>query len=123
MFEDGSKNFKKQDISKNLKLKDRIILWKNYWLEYIEAFSKLSEDLPNSVVTIYVGRHALEIGFKYLLLKKTHQVVKEHDLEKLANLFFLTYQIKEDYMQDVDTFCHYFTQNIESERIFSFSRI
>lgn len=55
---------------KDFKKVDRIVLWKNYWLEYINAFDKLIDSLPNSIVTIYVGRQAIKIGFKYLLIKK-----------------------------------------------------
>ncbi len=47
---------------------DQIILWKNFWLEYINAFDNLQKILPNSVVTVFIGRQATEIGFKYLLL-------------------------------------------------------
>lgn len=54
---------------KNFKKDDRISLWKNYWIEYINAFDKLVVLLPSSVVTIYLGRQAIEIGFKYLLIK------------------------------------------------------
>ena len=55
------KDFKKQDI---------ILLWEKYWLEYINAFNKLVAELPDSIVTVYVGRHAIELGFKYLMTKK-----------------------------------------------------
>ena len=61
----------------NLKKDDRILLWESYWLEYINAFDNLINSLPNSVVTIYIGRQAIEIGLKYL------------------------------YMEYVDTFCRY----------------
>jgi len=73
---------------KNFKKDDRILLWKNYWMEYINAFDKLIDSLPSSVVTIYVGRHAIEIGFKYLLLIKSGQVAKTHDLEELSNSLY-----------------------------------
>ena len=69
-------------------MNDRIILRKSYWLEYINAFDKLTEILPDSIVTVFIGRQAVEIGFKYLLLKKTKQVIKEHNLQVLSNSFF-----------------------------------
>lgn len=100
---------------KDFKKDDRISLWKNYWLEYINAFDKLVESLPSSVVTINVGRQAIEIGFKYLLLKKTGQINKTHDLGNLANLFFAEYAIHDDYMEWVDTFCEKFCKYIEGE--------
>ena len=55
---------------KDFKKDDKLQLWELYWMEYINAFDKLTKILPNSVVTIYVGRQAVEIGIKYLLLKK-----------------------------------------------------
>lgn len=100
-------------IEKNLKKDDRILLWKNYWLEYINAFDKLIDLLPNSVVTIYVGRQAIEIGFKYLLLKKTGQIKKIHDLGELSNLLYLEYNIDSSYMDNVDSFCKIFGKYIE----------
>lgn len=98
---------------KNFKKDDRISLWKNYWLEYINAFDKLTDSLPSSVVTIYVGRQAIEIGLKYLLLKKTGQITKKHDLQELSDLLYLEYNINDSYMDDVDTFCKMFCKYIE----------
>ena len=98
-FEGTEKNFKKED---------KKLLWKNYWLEYINAFDKLIVSLPNSVVTIYVGRQAIEIGFKYLLLIKTGQIKITHDLGELADLFFSEYEIHDSYMDWVDVFCEKF---------------
>lgn len=100
---------------KNYNKKERIILWENYWLEYINAFNNLIERLPNSVVTIYVGRHAIEIGLKYLLLKKTGQIKKEHDLGILCDLLYLHYNIEEDYMKYIGLYCKMFSKFIEGE--------
>lgn len=61
---------------KDFKIDDRLLLWKSYWLEYINAFDKLITLLPSSIVTIYIGRQAIEIGFKYLLLKKQGKLIK-----------------------------------------------
>lgn len=97
----------------NLKKKDRILLWENYWLEYINTFDNLIKSLPNSVATAYIGRHAIEIGFKYLLIKKTNQIKNEHDLGILSNLLFTEYNIKDDYMKYVNEFCEIFCKYIE----------
>lgn len=97
----------------NLKKKDRILLWENYWLEYINIFDNLIKSLPNSVATAYIGRHAIEIGFKYLLIKKTNQIKNEHDLGILSNLLFTEYNIKDDYMKYVNEFCEIFCKYIE----------
>ncbi len=101
----------------NLKKDDRISLWEHYWLEYINAFDSLIDSLPKSVVTIYIGRQAIEIGFKYLLLKKTGQIKKEHDLGHLSHLLFTEYDIKEDYMDYVDIFCEIFCKYIEGDNV------
>ena len=71
---------------------DKIQLWEEYWLEYINAFDKLTEILPKSVVTIYIGRQAIELGIKYLLLKKGSRVPKDHKLGDLIQLLFYTLQ-------------------------------
>lgn len=97
----------------NLKKKDRILPWENYWLEYINTFDNLIKSLPNSVTTAYIGRHAIEIGFKYLLIKKTNQIKNEHDLGILSNLLFTEYNIKDDYMKYVNEFCEIFGKYIE----------
>lgn len=102
---------------KNFKKDDRILLWKNYWLEYINAFDKLIDTLPNSVVTIYIGRQAIEIGFKYLLFVKNGQINKTHDLGELSNLFFTEYEINDSYMNWVNAFCEKFCKYIEGGNV------
>ena len=102
---------------KNYKKDDRISLWKNYRLEYINAFDKLIELLPNSVVTTYVGRQAIEIGFKYLLLKKNGRIEATHDLGKLSKLLFTEYDINDSYMDWVETFCEKFCKYIEGGNV------
>lgn len=98
---------------KGLKKDDQISLWKSYWMEYIEAFDKLSRLLPKSIVTANIGRHTIEIGFKFLLFKKTDQIPLTHDLEKLSNLLFTEYKINDSYMQLVDVFCKKYCKYIE----------
>ena len=69
---------------KDFKKADRIELWKNYWLGYVNAFDKLTNILPKSIVTAYTGRQAIELGFKYLLVQKDVKEgeLKTHDLKK-----------------------------------------
>lgn len=98
---------------KNLKRVDQILLWENYWLEYIKVFDNLTSILPNSIVTVYIGRHAIEIGIKYLLLKIDGCVKKKHNLGILSDWLFEKYDIKDNYMQDVRKFCHYYCKFIE----------
>lgn len=102
---------------KDFKKEDRIALWKNYWLEYINAFDKLTEVLPNSVVTALVGRQAIELGLKYLLLKKTGNINKKHDLGNLCDSLYSEYQIEENYMEYVDTFCKKYCGYVEGEMV------
>ncbi len=98
---------------------DRIILWKNYWLEYVNAFDKLIIILPKSVVTAYIGRQAIELGFKYLLIQKnvTERDLKTHNLEKLAALLWSKYVINGDYMEGILDFCNIYSKMIEGENV------
>ena len=102
---------------KDLNFDDKIKLWEKYWLEYVNAFSILTDSLPNSIVTIFIGRQAIEIGFKYLLLNKTKQVTKGHSLEKLSGLLFSEYEIKDSYMNFVYEFCKNFEKYIEGGNV------
>ena len=102
---------------KNYKKEDRIQLWKIYWLEYINAFDRLCGILPDSVVTINVGRQAVEIGFKYLIVKKNGEIRKSdrtHNLSELADTVFKEYSINDDYMKWVDVFCYVYNEHIEN---------
>ena len=96
---------------------DRITLWKSYWLEYINAFDKLTQVSPKSVVTAYIGRQSVELGFKYLLVQKNvvAKNLKEHNLKKLADLLWEKYSIDEEYMEDVPLFCEGYCSMIEGE--------
>lgn len=98
---------------KDYKLNDRIELWKMFWLEHITSFDKLIEIMPKSIVTINIGRQAIEIGLKYLLLKKTGGVEKTHKLDTLCNQLFLEYEINEDYMNDLKDFFELYCNYIE----------
>lgn len=99
---------------KDFTKKDQLEVWKSYWLEYINAFDKLIISLPNSIVTAFIGRQAIELGFKYLLLKKTGSIVYEHNIGKLASLFFENIQKdKYAYLEYVDSFCELYCEYIE----------
>jgi len=103
---------------------DRIELWKFYWLEYINAFDQLTHVLPKSVVTVYIGRQAIELGFKYLLVQKNvvekeigtlSQYVPQLHFNKieLADLLWSKYSINEEYMKYVTSFCDSYCRMIE----------
>lgn len=102
---------------KGYKKADRIELWKFYWLEYINAFDQLTHVLPKSVVTVYIGRQAIELDFKYLLVQKNvvEKDLKTHDLKELANLLWSKYLINEKYMEYVTSFCDSYCRMIEGE--------
>lgn len=102
---------------KNFQKDDRILLWKSYWLEYINAFDKLITLLPDSIVTIYVARQSVELGLKYLLLKRTRKITKTHDLEELSDLLYSEYTINDEYMADVNSFCRIFCNYIEGGNV------
>lgn len=93
--------------------RDRVELWKNYWLEYVNAFDVLAKDLPKSVVTAYVGRHAIEIGFKYALLVHSGAIPKTHSLKELSSLFISKYCNDEYYFEWVEDFCGLYCTFIE----------
>ena len=102
---------------KNFKKDDKISLWKSYWLEYVNVFDKLTTLLPNSITTIFVARHAVELGIKYLLIKDNKKVPKTHDLGELCNSLYSEYAINDKYMDDVDVFCKDFSKNIEGGNV------
>lgn len=66
---------------------ERTALWRDYWLEYINIFNVLTGTHPDSVATVFVGRQAIEVGFKYLLFKNTYHFPKTHDLGVLSREF------------------------------------
>lgn len=100
-------------VEKDFKKNDKIQLWENYWLEYINAFDKLAEILPKSIVTIYVGRQAIELGIKYLLVKISSDVPRTHKLGDLMQFLFSKYEISDDYMNHAVDFCKKYCENIE----------
>lgn len=105
------------DIESNVKREDRILRWKEYWLEYVNAFDKMTYVLPDSIVTLNIGRQAIENGFKYLIVKKNGQITKEarkHNLQLLAHIVFDEYNIKDEYMAYVETFCEKYDKCIEN---------
>lgn len=101
----------------NLKQNERIVLWKDYFKQYVYAFDSLLMSLPNSVVVIYIGRQAIELGIKYLLLLKTGKIDTTHDLLKLSKTLFFKYNIQEEYMMDIQTFCEFFSNYIEDGNV------
>lgn len=104
---------------KNYIITDRIYLWKKYWFDYIEAFDKSTKVMPDSVVTVYIGRHTIELGLKYLIMVKKGGIVKSHDLKKLYDEFDSEYKIQEQYqeqyMEWVDSFCELYCKYIEGD--------
>ena len=98
------------------KQQDRIELWKCYWLEYIHAFDVLASELPDSVVTAFVGRQAVELGFKYLLLVRTGRPLLGHNLGKLSRALLCgSSETDGGYLDYVVEFCEEYSRYIEGE--------
>lgn len=106
-------NGTEQDFKKD----DQLLLWKYYWMEYVNAFDKLVDLLPCSVVTIFVGRQAIEIGFKYLLIKKNGHIKGTHDLMELSTSLFNEYKIDVSYMDWIREFCEDYSMYIEGGNV------
>ena len=103
--------------SDGVKENEKINLWKQYWMEYINAFDAMTSSLPESIATIYIGRHAIELGFKYLLRLKRPKIERTHDLFKLYNAFDAEYAISDEYLNDVDMFRHRYMETIEGGNV------
>lgn len=98
-------------------MQDRIVLWKHYWLEYINAFDVLTSTLPDSVVTAFVGRQSVELGFKYLLLVRTGKPLLGHELGKLSRALLRGLSETDgDYPDYVVEFCEEYSRYIEGRR-------
>lgn len=96
---------------------DRLELWKNYWLEYVRAFDLLAARLPRSVVTAYVGRHALELGFKYTILKRHETFPAVHKLGELSRAALSGISEPVPYLEWVMDFCERYSQYIEGSKV------
>lgn len=108
-FNSTEKNYYEKDIRE---------MWEYFWKEYISVFDQLTKEKPYSIVTVYVGRHTIEIGLKFLLLCKRSKVIRTHDLGKLAKELFSEIDLncgKYEYMKYVDGFCMFYSKYIEGE--------
>ena len=97
---------------------DQVLLWRLYWDEYMNVFDRLTELLPSSIVTIYIGRQAIEIGLKYLLLLKTGKISKTHDLGELSIELTKVYNPEDSryaFLKWIDIFCLNYCKYIEGE--------
>ena len=107
-------NGTEKDYSRN----DQVLLWRLYWDEYMNVFDRLTELLPSSIVTIYIGRQAIEIGLKYLLLLKTGKISKTHDLGELSIELTKVYNPEDSryaFLKWIDIFCLNYCKYIEGE--------
>lgn len=96
---------------------DRLELWKCYWLEYTRAFDLLATELPASVVTAYIGRHAIELGFKYLILRRGEAFPQVHKLGELSRAALSGVMESEPYLNWVVDFCERYSQYIEGGKV------
>lgn len=94
----------------------QMALWRDYWLEYTDAFDKLQAISPDSLAAVFIGRHAVELGLKYLLIKRSGALFKTHALGKLAHELLLSGFSKEtECMSDIVAFCEHFSESMESD--------
>lgn len=96
---------------------DRLELWKQYWLEYTRAFDLLAAELPASVVTAYIGRHAIELGFKYLILSRGETYSQVHKLCELSRAALSGVSEAASYLDWVVDFCERYSQYIEGGKV------
>ena len=95
----------------------RLELWKHFWLEYIDSFDALTTARPDSVATAYLGGHAVELGFKYLLLAKTNSFIRTHDLAALAKEVNNEYGPLPTYCDWIVDFCTLYQTYVEEGHI------
>lgn len=95
----------------------RLELWKHFWLEYIDSFDTLATVRPDSVATAYLGGHAVELGFKYLLLAKTNSFIRTHNLGVLAEKVNNAYSPLPAYCDWIVDFCTLYQKCVEEGHI------
>lgn len=95
----------------------RLELWKHFWLEYIDSFDTLATVRPDSVATAYLGGHAVELGFKYLLLAKTNSFIRTHNLGVLAEKVNNAYSPLPAYCDWIVDFCTLYQKRVEEGHI------
>lgn len=100
---------------RGIKKKERNELWKYYWLEYVHAFFEMSEILEKSVTTAYIGRHSIELGFKYIFLIKGKDFPKTHNLSTLANELRTQFNMDEYEWDDIVNACEIYSKYLEGD--------
>lgn len=100
-----------------LKKDDSLTLWKSTWLEYVAAFDALAKALPDSVATAYLGRHAVELGFKYALLIRGIKPPMSHKLGELAREVIPDESSADDYLEGIVSFCERYEQYVEGGNV------
>ena len=86
-------------------------------MEYIRAFDLLTADLSKSVVTAYIGRHAVELGFKYILLSRDEAFPPVHRLDELSRAALSGPSGQESYLDFVVAFCEQYSRHIEDGKV------
>lgn len=101
------------DLAKSCDPQDLLELWKAEWLEYFKAFDKLACQLRESIVSLFLGRHALELGFKYLRLKQLKAISFTHNLAKLSSGVFDNSDFESDSLGCILSYLDYYQAYIE----------
>jgi len=97
----------------DLKNEDRADLWKWFWLEYVHSFFELTEVMSNSIVTAYIGRHAIEMGFKYILVKNNEEFPKTHSIGELSDLVASKCKENSEKWEQIAKACNLYDEMIE----------
>lgn len=95
---------------------DKEELWKFFFLEYTNTFFAVTEAMPQSVVTVYLGRQAIELGLKYILIKEGKKLEKTHSIYELAK-YVIEDGETENYLSEIKEACYNFENYIEAGNV------
>lgn len=90
---------------------------KHYCLEYTRAFDLLAEELSASVVTAYIGCHAIELGIEVLILRRGEAFSMVHKLGELSRAALSGVMESEPNLNWVVDFCERYSQYIEDGKV------
>lgn len=104
------------DLINDCDCDNRLKLWECFWLDYYKAFDSMAYINEFSIVSTYLGRHATELGLKYLILKEKDKIPPTHNLEDLARELISDKLNEYPYFNDVTTFLRLYEAHIEGGR-------
>ncbi len=91
--------------------------WYQYWIAYMNAYKSL-EKTNNTIATLYVGRHTIELGFKLMIIMAGSAPEFTHDLSKLATKAFSLYDTSiYNNIEVAERFLFNYQKSIESDTV------